>query len=398
MTQQRTAGRISVLGIIAFVLLAALLLTLAVLSAVKGVRTAQSYGNVVRVVDGHTIVVNMDGTEETVTLAGVQAPLTAPEGKKTTLDNCLAEESTANLSGMLESGDSIQVQYVDGPGGTRLVLARSGGQVINVVQVEAGLAVPVRDQPMKQLGADLEEAQETARTEEAGLYSPSVDCTLPGRVAPVVDVLRGLPEGGPSSSAEADEQIEAVADAVEQGVTAEKVFATIDPEGTSLSSLAWGEDVPRLRQRLDEALTQAQTELASLQSTRGVLLTREREEAARQREEARQAELARQAEAARQAELARQEAARQAEQARQEAARQETARQEAAREDAREDERRRAEEEARRKAEESASPTPSKSASTSPSPSPSKPSSSSSSPRPSADDDDEESSGPAGED
>ncbi|MGD6978967.1 MULTISPECIES: thermonuclease family protein [Citricoccus] len=392
MTQQRTAGRISVLGIIAFVLLAALLLTLAVLSAVKGVRTAQSYGNVVRVVDGHTIVVNMDGTEETVTLAGVQAPLTAPEGKKTTLDNCLAEESTTNLSGMLEPGDSIQVQYVDGPGDTRFVLARSGGQVINVVQVEAGLAVPVREQPMGQLGADLEEAQETARTEEAGLYSPSVDCTLPGRVAPVVDVLRELPEGGPSSAAEADEQIEAVAAAVEEGVTAEKVFATIDPEGTSLSSLAWGEDVPRLRERLDEALTQAQTELASLQTTRGVLLTREREEAARQREEARQAELARQREAARQAELARQEAARQAELARQEAARQE-----AAREAAREDERRRAEEEeARRKAEESSSPTPSTSASASPSPS--KPSSSPSSSRPSADDDDEESSGPARED
>lgn len=392
MTQQRTAGRISVLGIIAFVLLAALLLTLAVLSAVKGVRTAQSYGNVVRVVDGHTIVVNMDGTEETVTLAGVQAPLTAPEGKKTTLDNCLAEESTANLSGMLEPGDSIQVQYVDGPGDTRFVLARSGGQVINVVQVEAGLAVPVREQPMGQLGADLEEAQETARAEEAGLYSPSVDCTLPGRVAPVVDVLRELPEGGPSSAAEADEQIEAVAAAVEEGVTAEKVFATIDPEGTSLSSLAWGEDVPRLRERLDEALTQAQTELASLQTTRGVLLTREREEAARQREEARQAELARQREAARQAELARQEAARQAE-----LARQEEARQEAAREAAREDERRRAEEEeARRKAEESSSPTPSTSASASPSPS--KPSSSPSSSRPSSDDDDEESSGPARED
>jgi endonuclease YncB( thermonuclease family) len=390
MTQQRTAGRISVLGIIAFVLLAALLLTLAVLSAVKGVRTAQSYGNVVRVVDGHTIVVNMDGTEETVTLAGVQAPLAAPEGKRVSLDNCLAEESTANLSGMLESGDSIQLQYADGssgPGGTRLALARSGGQVINIVQVEAGLAVPVREQPMKQLGTDLEEAQEEARTEEAGLYSPSADCTLPGRVAPVVDVLRELPEGGPSSSAEADAQIETVADAVEQGVTAEKVFATIDPEGTSLSSLAWGEDVPRLQELLDEALTQAQAELASLQSTRGVLLTREREEAARKAEEARQAELARQREAARQAELARQEAARQ-----------EAARQEAASEEAR----RRAEEEARRKAEESASPSPSpspsKSESTSPSPSPSKSSPSPSSSRPSADDDDEESSGPASED
>jgi endonuclease YncB( thermonuclease family) len=380
MTQQRTSGRISVLGTIAFVLLAALLLTLAVLSAVKGVRTAQSYANVVRVEDGRTFVVNMDGTEETVTLAGVAVPLPAPEGQQESLDNCLAEESVENLSGMLEPGDSVQLQFADGPGGSRVALARSGGQVVNLVQVEAGLAVPVTDQPMEQLGADLREAWETARTEKAGLYSPSTACTLPGRVAPVVDVLRELPEGGPSTSSEADAQIEAVSAAVEQGVTAEKVFTAIDPEGASLSSLAWADDVPRLRERLGGALAKAEAELASLQSTRTVLLTREREEAARKAEEARQAELARQREAARQAELARQEAARQ------EAARQEAARQA--------DAQRRAEEEARRKAEESASasPTPSETPSESSSPSPS-PSSS----RPSEDDDDE-SSGPAPED
>ena len=29
--------------------------------------------------------------------------------------------------------------------------------------------------------------QAGTRTEEAGLYSPSADCTLPGRVAPVVE-------------------------------------------------------------------------------------------------------------------------------------------------------------------------------------------------------------------
>jgi endonuclease YncB( thermonuclease family) len=380
MIEQRTSGRFSVLGIIAFVLLAALLLTLAVLSAVKGVRTAQSYANVVRVEDGQTFVVNMEGTEETVTLAGVMTPRPAPEGQQESLDNCLAEESVANLSGMLEPGDSVQLQFahgVNGPDGSRLALARSGGQVVNIAQVEAGLAVPVPDQPMERLEVDLGEAQETARTEEAGLYSPSMDCTLPGRVAPVVDVLRELPEGGPGTSSEADAQIETVAAAVEQGVTAEKVFATIDPEGTTLSSLAWADDVPRLRQRLGGALAEAEAELASLQSTRVVLLTREREvEAARKAEEARQAELARQREAARQAEIARQqeEAARQAEAAR------------------------RAEEEARRKAEEraSASPTPSPSPSESSSPSPSSqspsasPSPSPSSSRPSEDDEDDD--------
>ncbi|MDI3329311.1 MAG: hypothetical protein QJR09_01080 [Micrococcus sp.] len=378
MTEQRTSGRISVLGIIAFVLLAALLLTLAVLSAIKGVRTAQSFANVVRVEDGQTFVVNMDGTEETVTLAGVRAPLPPADGQQESLDHCLAEESADNLAGMLEPGGSVQLQFAEdanGPDGTRVVLARSGGQVVNIAQVEAGLAVPVPHQPMEQLGVDLREARETARTEQAGLYSPSMACTLPGRVAPVVEVLRGLPTGGPGTSSEADAQIETVAAAVEQGVTAEKVFAAIDPEGSSLSSLAWAEDVPRLQERLSRALAEAEAELASLQSTRKVLLTREREEAARKEEEARQAAIARQQEAARQAEIARQESARQ------EAARQAEAQ-------------RRAEEEARRRAQESASaaPSPSEPPSESSSPSPS-PSSS----RPSAGDDDE-SSGPAPED
>ncbi len=380
MTEQRTSGRFSVLGIIAFVLLAALLLTLAVLSAIKGVRTAESFANVVRVEDGQTFVVNMDGSERTVSLAGVQSPLPAAEGRPASFDNCLAEESAASLSGMLEPGDSVQLQFAadaNGPDGNRVALARSGGQMINVAQVEAGLAVPVRNQPMEELGDDLREARETARTEEAGLYSPSVDCTLPGRVTPAVDVLSQLSEGAPSSSSEADAQIETVAAAVEQGVTAEKAFATIDPEGSSLSSLAWAEDVPRLREQLGGALARAEAELASLQSSRKVLLAQEREDAARRAEEARQAELARQREAARQAEIARQEAARQAEA------------------------QRRAQEDARRKAEESASasPTPSETPSESPSPSPS---SSSASPSEEEDDEDdeadEESSGPASED
>lgn len=387
MNHSRTSGRFSVLGIIAFVLLAALLLTLAVLSAVKGVRTAQSYADVVRVLDGQTFVVNMDGSEQTVSLAGVLAPVAAAEGQPETLDHCLAEESAENLSGMLEPGDSVQLQFAEGAtgsGDSRAALARHGGQVVNLAQVEAGLAVPAAEQPMEHLATDLEDAQETAREEEAGLYSPGQACTLPGRVAPVVEVLRELPEGGPADSAEADAQIETVQAAVEQGVTAEKVFATIDPEGSTLASLAWGEDASRLHDRLEGALSEARAELTSLQTRRKVLLTREREEAARQREEARQAEIARQREAARQAEIARQEAARQ-----------EAARQQAEREAA---ERQAQEEARRREAEESSTPPPSPSSTPSPSSSSASPSSKSPSPsssrpsssRPSDEDSDED--------
>ena len=167
-------------------------------------------------------------------------------------------------------------------------------------------------------------------------------------------VLQDLPEERPESAEAADAQIEAVETAVEQGITAEKVFATIDPEGGSLASLAWGQDLPRLQERLDGALSSAQSELDSLKSTRNVLLTREREEKARQEEEARQAELERK----------RQEAARQAEAQRQ---REQAARAEAERRAA--EDRRRAEESAKAEESESATPTPSATPSSSPPPS-----------------------------
>lgn len=361
MTEQQTARRFPVLGVIAFVLLAAILLTLAVLSAIKGVRTAESHGNVVRVEDGRTLVVNMDGTEETVTLAGVMVPRPASEGEDPTAENCLADEAMTNLSTILEAGDSVRLEFpddADGPGGSRLALVHHGGEVVNIQQAEAGLAVPLPEQPMEQFGTELREAQETARTEETGLYSPAVPCTLAGQIAPAITALLELPEERPTTSAEADAQIETVSAAIEQGVTAEKVFATIDPEGNSVTSLAWGADAPRLRERLDSALSAAQSELDSLNSSRNFLLNREREDAQRKAEEARQAELERQ----RQLELERQEAARQAEQQREEAARQDAARQEAERQA----------DEDRRKAEESASPTPTPT----PSPSETEPSSS----------------------
>ncbi|GAA1123864.1 hypothetical protein [Citricoccus alkalitolerans] len=314
MTEQRTARRVPVLGIIAFVLLAALLLTLAVLSAIKGVRTAESSGHVVRVEDGQTLVVNMDGTEETVTLAGVMVPRPAAEGEEPTVENCLADEAMANLATLLEPGELVQLEFPeesDGPEGTRLALVHHGGEVVNLQQAEAGFAVPLPEQPRKGFGSELGEAQSTARTEESGLYSSAAPCTLAGRIVPALAALEDLPEEHPTTSEEAETQIETISAAVEQGVAAEKAFATIDPEGTSLASLAWAADVPRLQEKLTGALSAAQADLKAMNSTRNVLQTREREELERQAEEKRQAEAKRQREAAeRQAEAQREKAQR----------------------------------------------------------------------------------------
>ncbi|NUL44388.1 hypothetical protein F7P69_04165 [Cellulosimicrobium funkei] len=375
MTEQRTARRFPVLGIIAFVLLAALLLTLAVLSAIKGVRTAASDGHVVRVEDGQTLVVNMDGTEESVTLAGVMAPRPAAEGEEATVENCLADEALTALAALLEPGDVVQLEYPDesdGPEGTRLALVHHEGKVVNLQQAEAGLAVPLREQPSEGFGSELSEAQKTARSEEAGLYSSAAPCTLAGRIDPALAALENLPAERPTTSEEAEAQIETISAAVEQGVAAEKAFATIDPEGTSLASLAWAADVPGLQEKLTGALSAAEADLKAMNSTRNVLETREREELERQAEEKRLAEEQRQREEAeRLAEAQREEAQRaEAERRAREAQRQAEAESEAASSSA--------------TASTADSPSPSPTPSSSPSPTPSPTPSSTPSPTPSS--------------
>ncbi|XKH52348.1 hypothetical protein LG284_09985 [Citricoccus nitrophenolicus] len=374
MTEQRTARRVPVLGIIAFVLLAALLLTLAVLSAIKGVRTAESNGHVVRVEDGQTFVVNMDGTEETVTLAGVMVPRPAAEGEEPTVENCLADEAMANLAALLEPGDSVQLEYPDesdGPEGTRLALVHHGGEVVNLQQAEAGFAVPLPEQPREGFGNELGEAQTTARSAESGLYSSAEPCTLAGRIGPALAALEDLPEDHPTTSEEAETQIEAISAAVEQGVAAEKAFATIEPEGTSLASLAWAADVPRLEEKLTGALSAAQADLKAMNSTRNVLQTREREELERQAEEKRQAEAERQREAAERQEAAQREKAQREEAERQAEAQRERAQREEAERQAKEEQRQTESASASASASDSASASASPSPSSTPSPTPS---------------------------
>ena len=78
----------------------------------------------------------------------------------------LNEGSTAwaqgGIAAVLEPGDSVRLEFPDqrtGPHGTLLAQVHHAGQIVNVQQVEDGLAVPVREQPLAELGESVRAAQ-----------------------------------------------------------------------------------------------------------------------------------------------------------------------------------------------------------------------------------------------
>ena len=242
---ESTSRRFPLIGTIAFLALAALLLTLAVLSALKDIRTAESAGQVISVQDGQTVVVNFNGNEETVRLAGIMAPVLAGEGEEPGPEQCLAQESFDQLRAVLEPGDSVRLEFPDqrpGPHGTLLAQVHHAGQIVNVQQVEQGLAVPVREQPLAELGESVRAAQAEARSAKKGLYSAGYECTLPGQVLPTVQELEELESVQPGTSAAASEEIAELAALLERGTAAQKVIAAVPDEGSTLSSLAWAAD------------------------------------------------------------------------------------------------------------------------------------------------------------
>lgn len=310
---ESTPRRFPWVGAIAFGVLAAVLLTLAIASSLKGVRLAGSQAEVVEVQDGQTVVVHYDGAEQTLRLAGMLAPAVPAEDEQPTPDQCLGQEAYEYLQGLLPEGATVRLEFPDddeGPNGTTWAQVHHTGRIVNVQMVEEGLAVPVAEQPLEDLGAELATAHEEARTTHQGLYSSRFGCTLEAQVAPVLAELDALEATAPTTSAAAQEKIGEVTELIERATATQKIINAVEEGGTTLSSLAWASEKEPLSEELEAGLAAAQEHLTTLQTTEQNLLAAEqkqREEEARRAWEEQQAELARQREIARQQEIARQE-------------------------------------------------------------------------------------------
>jgi micrococcal nuclease len=119
---------------------------------------------VTRVLDGDSVLVDLDGDETDVRLAGVNA---AEDGE------CYHDQATEHLRGLLD-GRTVGVEEVGTDQFDRtLAYLWLDDRLVNLGLVEQGFAIALTPEPNETTGELLLAAEETAYLEMAGLWSAS---------------------------------------------------------------------------------------------------------------------------------------------------------------------------------------------------------------------------------
>ncbi|MGK2950311.1 MAG: thermonuclease family protein [Acidimicrobiales bacterium] len=127
---------------------------------------------VVRHVDGDTLVVDIDGSEEPVRLIGIDTPETVAQDRPV---ECFGPEASARMAELLPVGTPVRLER-DVEARDRYdrllayVVRADDGAVINVVMVEEGFAESVRYPPNLARQAELDRAEADARSAQRGLW------------------------------------------------------------------------------------------------------------------------------------------------------------------------------------------------------------------------------------
>lgn len=191
-------------------------------------------GEVVRVIDGDTLVALVAGEETTIRLLNVDTP----ETKHPDLPvQCLGPEATDFLAERLPAGTEIELEYdqerLDRYDRT-LAGVYESGSLINAEIAAAGLGVPVLFEPNDRFLSEIEEAAATAESEGVGLFAASTACTVPAQVetlAAAVDQIPATVEGDPAQAvadaAAVVEEAEGLVDALDATALADGTNAVL---------------------------------------------------------------------------------------------------------------------------------------------------------------------------
>ena len=158
-----------------------------------------SYHRVVRVVDGDTIRVNVNGTEEIVRLIGIDTPELVDTRRPV---ECFAQEASQKANALLANRmvrlESDPTQDTRDVFGRLLAYAyRDDGLFFNQHMIETGYAFEYTYRTPYQFQQEFKTAEQNARTNNLGLWSPD---TCAGDVS-TGTVERGQgPEGAPAGN------------------------------------------------------------------------------------------------------------------------------------------------------------------------------------------------------
>lgn len=264
--------------------------------------------SVVRVIDGDTIVVERGGETLDVRLLNVDTPETKHPDKPV---QCLGPEATDFLTRMLPAGTVVTLEFDEGrkdPHGRDLAGVFLQGTLVNAEIARAGFGAAKVYDGNDRFYPQVLQAQQEAMAGERGLYSPTIECTVP---AQVTDLERKAQGAQPATAPPAELAVIDARQSELDGLLA---------EASALAALLAGDRaVFPLAALPDEYLASLRGRVSKAEGGLKGLSTANRDaraaevqrQAQIQAEEARKAAEA--AEAARQ-EVARQEAARQAQQ------------------------------------------------------------------------------------
>jgi micrococcal nuclease len=255
---------------------------------------------VVKVIDGDTVDVTLDGRPERVRLLNIDAPETKHPDRAV---ECLGPEAADRLRSLLPVGARVRLEYdqerTDRYNRTLAAVFSQDGTLINAELARAGLARAVTYGPNDRFRPEVEAAQTEAAHGGRGLYSEAVECTPAGQVAAVSEAITQAPspeEQPPSTTAAALETEAAQTAAAVATAAALQADLARGPRG-----VVWEALTPDYRSRLVERLAAA---LAmgrdkEMRWTVAVEVARTKEAEAARIAAERQARLAAEAEAAR---------------------------------------------------------------------------------------------------
>lgn len=166
---------------------------------------------VLRVVDGDTVDVDLQGERTRVRLLNVDTPETKHPNK---MVECLGPEATAFLEDLLPEGTVVGLEYdherTDKYGRTLAGVYLADDRLVNAEIAREGLGVPVFIAPNRRFLPPVQEAFDEAQDNERGLLDPDQACTIPAQVQAAQDTLASSPTH--AGIAEATAFIEALED------------------------------------------------------------------------------------------------------------------------------------------------------------------------------------------
>ncbi len=176
------------------------LLTLVILtSALTACTTSESSdeaatgyqpGTVVRVIDGDTLVINFDGTDQRVRLLNVDTPETKHPDKPV---ECLGQEATEKLESLTPPGTQVGLDFdVERTDRYDRVLAAvfvEEQTLVNAEIARVGLGVPMLIEPNRKYYDAVQAAFDEATAEGVGLLDPAAGCTVPAEITDAIEAL-----------------------------------------------------------------------------------------------------------------------------------------------------------------------------------------------------------------